>query len=151
MSDFTEDRFSAKSVEYETPQAFFDALDVEFHFTLDVAASIENAKCLVFYTRDQDGLSQSWTGTCWCNPPYGRDLPRWIRKAVESARAGTTTVMLIPARTNTNWWHDLVMVHGVVRFVRGRLRFNGGRHGLPFPLAVVVIQKSGGLHPTAAR
>jgi len=140
VADFTEERFAAKSVEYETPQDLFDGLNAEFGFTCDVASTDGNAKCQHHFTRETDGLKQEWTGVCWCNPPYGREMVQWVRKARLAAESGAaTTVMLIPARTNTAWWHDEVM-RGEVRFVRGRPKFNGGKHGLPFPLAIVVFR-----------
>ena len=142
MADLTKERFAAKSVEYETPLSLFDPLNKEFHFTLDVCATHENKKVEAYYTEKDDGLSKRWSGTCWCNPPYGRDMPKWIQKAIDSAKHGVTTVMLIPARTNTGWWHDLVMPNFEIRFVRGRPKFNGGKYGLPFPLAVLVIKGS---------
>lgn len=132
--------FNSKSVEWETPQDLFDKLNAEFRFTLDVASTHENAKCSSHFTKEDDGLIQEWAGVCWCNPPYGREMPRWIRKARQEAEARkVVTVMLIPSRTNTGWWHDEVM-KGEVRFVRGRPKFNGGKHGLPFPLAIVIFR-----------
>lgn len=143
MADLIESRFASKSVEYETPQDLFDRLHSEFCFTCDVASTDDNAKCAVHFTRSDDGLVQPWRGVCWCNPPYGRDMPKWVRKARQEAVHGfATTVMLIPARTNTSWWHDECM-RGEVRFIRGRPRFNNGKHGLPFPLAIVIFRKDG--------
>ena len=139
MADLTKERFAAKSVEYETPLSLFDPLNKEFCFTTDVCSTHDNKKVAHHWTKEEDGLSQKWEGVCWCNPPYGREMPNWIRKAIEASKEGTTTVMLIPARTNTGWWHELVMPHFEIRFVRGRPKFNGGEHGLPFPLAILVI------------
>ena len=140
MADLTEARFAAKSVEYETPRDLFDRAHSEFGFTCDVASTDANAKCTEHFTKVDDGLAQVWSGVCWCNPPYGREMPRWIRKARSEAAAGrATTVLLIPARTNTAWWHEDCM-KGEVRFIRGRPRFNGGKHGLPFPLALVIFR-----------
>ena len=141
MADLLKSRFDSKSVEYETPNALFQALHAEFGFTIDVAASTANYKCPIYWTKEDDALSKDWTGTCWCNPPYGRDLPKWIKKARQAALNGqATTVMLIPARTNTAWWHDECM-KGEVRFIRGRPKFNNGKHGLPFPLALVIFRR----------
>ena len=151
MADLTEARFAAKSVEYETPQDLFDGLDAEFGFTCDVASTDANAKCAKHFTLADDGLAQPWEGVCWCNPPYGREMPRWIRKARSEAETGNaTTVLLIPARTNTGWWHDECM-NGEVRFIRGRPRFNGGKHGLPFPLAFVIFRTSNAQHDAGGR
>ena len=129
--------FSSKTDLWETPQDFFDKLNEEFHFQTDVCALPENAKCENFYTPEQDGLSQEWSGTCWCNPPYGRQIAKWVRKASESK---ATTVMLIPARTDTAWFHDYIYRKAEVRFVRGRLRFSGAKVNAPFPSMVVVFR-----------
>jgi phage N-6-adenine-methyltransferase len=131
--------FSSKSDQWETPQAFFDALDTEFLFDIDVCALPENAKCEMYYTPSEDGLSMEWCGTCWMNPPYGRQIAAWVKKAYESAKKGATVVCLLPARTDTAWWHDYCM-KGEVRFLRGRLNFSGATHSAPFPSAVVVFR-----------
>lgn len=80
--------FSSKTGLWETPQKFFDELDQEFHFDLDVCALPENAKCARYYTPEQDGLSQPWAGICWCNPPYGREIGSWVRKGFLSSVDG---------------------------------------------------------------
>src|SRR3990167_9654208 len=92
--------------EWSTPRSLVAALDEEFHFTCDVCATSQNAVCACYYTKADDGLAQSWTGVCWMNPPYGREIVAWVRKAYESAQAGTTMVCLVPARTDTRWWHE---------------------------------------------
>jgi phage N-6-adenine-methyltransferase len=130
--------YSSGRDDWETPQAFFDALDAEFGFDLDVCALPASAKCERFFTPDDDGLAQEWTGTCWMNPPYGDEIARWVRKAWEAAQAGATVVCLVPARVDTGWWWDYCRF-GEVRFLRGRLRFGGGTTGAPFPSAVVVF------------
>lgn len=131
---------SSRHDEWETPQDLFDALHAEFHFTLDTCATAENAKCAQFFDRRRDGLSRPWTGVCFCNPPFGRAVGRWVRKAYESARAGATVVMLIPARTDTRYWHSYVAKSAEVRFLKGRVRFGGAKAGAPFPSAVVVFR-----------
>lgn len=131
--------FSSRRDDWETPQDFFRALDAEFHFTLDAAASAENAKCARYYTPQDDGLSKNWGGCCWCNPPYGRDVGRWVRKGLESAESGATVVMLLPARTDTRWFHEWIYGRAEVRFVRGRLHFSGG-DSAPFPSMVVIFR-----------
>lgn len=124
---------------WETPQEFFDKLDAEFHFELDVCALPENAKCKKYFTPEQDGLLQEWRGACWMNPPYGRQIGAWMKKAYDSTvYGGTTVVCLVPARTDTAWWHDYAM-RGEVRFVRGRLKFGGAKNSAPFPSAVVIF------------
>jgi phage N-6-adenine-methyltransferase len=132
--------FSSKTCLWETPQDFFDELNREFGFTLDVCALPENAKCQRYFTPAEDGLKQEWRGVCWCNPPYGREIGEWVEKAREAALAGATVVCLLPARTDTAWWHNHVMEATEVRFVRGRLRFGGGENSAPFPSAVVVFR-----------
>ena len=131
--------FTSNTDLWATPQAFFDELDREFGFTLDVCALPENAKCKRFFTPEQDGLSQEWTGVCWMNPPYGREIGKWMQKAHEAAKNGATVVCLVPARTDTAWWHDYA-VNGEVRFIRGRLKFGGSNNSAPFPSAVVVFK-----------
>lgn len=133
--------FSSASDDWATPQSFFDALNDEFHFDLDVCASPENAKCARFFTRDVDGLAYRWSGRCFMNPPYGRQIGKWVAKARRSAEEGATVVCLLPARVDTRWWHDNVIAGGAeVRFVRGRLKFGGAKHGAPFPSAVVIFR-----------
>lgn len=134
--------FSSKDAEWSTPQTFFDRLTAEFGpFDLDVCATADNAKCERYYTKDQDGLSQPWTGKCWMNPPYGRGIGKWIEKAVNAALEGATVVCLVPARTDTRWWHDYVIpCASHIRFIKGRIKFGGARYNAPFPNAVVVFE-----------
>ena len=129
---------SSNTCEWETPQLFFDALNAEYHFDVDVCATENNAKCERYYTKEQDGLSQQWKGVCWMNPPYGREIGKWMRKAYESSLYGATVVCLVPARTDTAWWHDYAM-KGEVEFVRGRLKFGGSKANAPFPSAIVTF------------
>ena len=132
--------FSSASDEWPTPRYLYEGLTAEFGFTLDPAATVENAKCRCFFTRAEDGLAQDWTGhTVFLNPPYGRGIGLWVRKAYETAAQGSVVVCLLPARTDTRWWHDYVS-RGEVRFLRGRIRFEGGLHCAPFPSAVVVFR-----------
>ena len=132
--------FTSNTDMWETPQWFFNELDNEFGFTLDACAIKENAKCYNFYSPEQNGLNQPWTGTVWCNPPYGRQISKWVKKAHESAGNGTTVVMLLPARTDTKWFHDYIYGVAEIRFVRGRLKFGGSKNGAPFPSMVVVFR-----------
>ena len=131
--------FTSQTDNWETPQALFDKLNDEFHFDLDVCASLANAKCKKFYTKEQDGLNQEWTGVCWMNPPYGKEIGKWLKKAYESSINGATVVCLIPSRTDTAWWHDYVM-KGTIRFIRGRLKFGNSKNSAPFPSAIVIFQ-----------
>lgn len=139
--------FSSKSDEWSTPQAFFDAVSrLDGPFDLDVCASAENAKCSRYFDRACDGLTQPWTGTCWMNPPYGREIGRWMQKAVRSAQDGAKVVCLVPARTDTAWWHENVINSPAavsIRFIRGRLKFGNAKHSAPFPSAVVILSKKG--------
>ena len=134
--------FSSRSDEWETPQWLFDQLHTEFCFRLDVCATADNAKCERYYTKAEDGLAQDWSGVCWMNPPYGREINRWIEKAYESSLGGATVVCLLPSRTDTKWWHEYVM-RGEVRFLRGRLKFGGSKNSAPFPSAVVIFRGGG--------
>lgn len=133
--------FSSKETIWETPQNFFDGLNNEFHFDIDVAALPENAKCRKFYTPADDGLNQPWIGNVWCNPSYGRDIGDWVRKASESA-SGATVVMLIPARTDTKWFHKYIYNKAEIRFIPGRLKFGGSKNSAPFPSMVVIFRGS---------
>jgi phage N-6-adenine-methyltransferase len=132
-------QFESATVEWPTPASLWNPLNDEFGFTLDVCATSENAKCLRYYTKEQDGLSQKWFGVCWMNPPYGREMVKWLKRANMERANGVTTVALIPSRTNTGWWHDIVMVNEV-RFVRGRPKFGKAKEGLPWPLAIVIFR-----------
>lgn len=134
----TDVMFSSKSCEWETPIELFERLDARYHFTLDVCATSKNAKCKRYFTREDDGLSQEWSGVCWMNPPYGRGIGQWVRKAYEASLLGNTVVCLLPARTDTAWWHDYCM-KGEITFIRGRLRFGGCSNSAPFPSAIVVF------------
>jgi len=131
--------FSSKSQEWATPQALFDELNAEFGFTTDVAATDENTKCDRYFTKECDALDRPWTGVCWMNPPYGRQIGKWVKKAYEAALLGSTIVCLLPAKTDTAWWHDYV-VRGEVRFLRGRITFEGAKHNAPFGSAVVIFR-----------
>jgi phage N-6-adenine-methyltransferase len=133
--------FSSATPEWYTPQGLYDELHAEFKFTLDPCCTHENAKCEKHYTREEDGLKQSWHGeVVFMNPPYGREIGAWMRKAYESCnRNGATVVCLVPARTDTAWWHDYAM-KGEIRFLRGRLKFGGAMVNAPFPSAVVIFR-----------
>lgn len=136
----TEVMFSSKTDMWETPQDFFDKLNEEFHFTMDVCATPDNAKCERFYTKEQDGLNQPWNGVCWCNPPYGREIVAWVRKAFFASVSGATVVMLLPARTDTLWFHEYIYKKAEIRFIKGRLKFGSSANAAPFPSMVVVFR-----------
>lgn len=122
----------------------FDRLNAEFDFVLDPAATDKTAKCALFYTPETDGLSQSWDrgGAVFCNPPYGREIGKWVRKAFEEAHGGYPIVLLIPARTDTSYFHDYIYGKAEIRFIRGRLRFTDDEGNAadpaPFPSMVVI-------------
>lgn len=127
---------------WETPQDFFDNLNNIFNFTLDVCADPENAKCDKYFTKEDDGLQQEWTGNVWMNPPYGRVIGKWVQKAFESVQTGSAdiAVCLVPARTCSEWWHKYCM-RGEIWLIRHRLRFGGSKINAPFPNAVVIFRK----------
>ena len=129
---------SSNSDRWETPQKLFDELNQKYNFEIDVCALPENAKCENYFTPEVDGLKQDWTGVCWMNPPYGREIGKWMKKALESSRNGATVVCLVPARTDTAWWHDYAM-KGEIEFIRGRLKFGNSKNSAPFPSAIVVF------------
>ena len=133
--------FTSNTDMWETPQELFDELDREFHFTLDVCAVPENAKCERYFTPTQTGLKQDWTrggGTVYMNPPYGREIGLWVRKAAE---CGVTAVCLLPARTDTAWFHDYIYGKAEIRFIRGRLKFGNSKNSAPFPSMIVIFRK----------
>lgn len=134
--------FTSNTAEWATPQAFFDELNKEFDFTLDPCATPQNAKCARYFTKEIDGLSQSWSGEkVFCNPPYGRDISKWVAKAYSETLSGAKlVVMLIPARTDTTYFHDYIYQKHEVRFIRGRLHFNESKNAAPFPSMVVVMR-----------
>jgi site-specific DNA-methyltransferase (adenine-specific) len=141
----TSGMMSSKTPEWATPQSFFDELNREFYFTLDPCSTHENAKCERHYTKEDDGLSQNWGGEkVFCNPPYGRELPKWVKKCYEESRHADV-VMLIPARTDTRWFHDYIYGKAEIRFVKGRLKFGNSKQSAPFPSMVVIYRASQGV------
>lgn len=134
--------FSSTTDQWATPQDFFDKLDAEFHFSLDPCASEDNAKCKKYFTEEDNGLIQNWGGQrVFCNPPYGREISKWVRKcSEESKKPNTLCVMLIPARTDTAWFWDYIYNKAEIRFIRGRLKFGGSSQGAPFPSMVVIFR-----------
>lgn len=139
--------YSSKTEIWATPQDLFDRLDAIHGFTLDVCALPENAKCAKYYTPEMDGLAQDWKdNVCWMNPPYGREIGKWVKKAHEATfmdwqHGGAKVVCLLPARTDTKWWHDYVIPFGRVEFVKGRLKFSGNKWNAPFPNAIVTFER----------
>ena len=140
MKSGTKVHFSSARSNWATPQAFFDELDKEFNIAWDVCAEHHTAKCPGYWTKDDDGLSRTWEGVCYMNPPYGREITKWVKKAYESSIQGVTVVCLLPSRTDTRWWHDYVMFADEIRFVKGRLKFYGPKNSAPFPSSVVIFK-----------
>lgn len=134
---------SSLADDWGTPQKIFDELNAEFNFTVDVCANANNFKVANYFDLIKNGLAQDWNGVVWMNPPYGRTIKLWMAKAYESWRGGATVVCLVPARTDTAWWHDYAAHASEIRFIRGRLKFE--RPGIksdaaPFPSAIVIFR-----------
>ncbi len=142
MADFDKNRFASKKQDWETPDELFNPLHKEFNFTLDLAGDKINSKIPNVITKEENAFDIDWKGICWLNPPYGSKgykLKDWVIRAYEqSMKHKSTIVMLIPARTNNQWWHEYCM-KGEVRFIKGRPKFKGCVHGLPQPLAIVIF------------
>ncbi len=138
--------FSSRSDDWPTPQTLYDTLDAEFHFTLDPCATHDNAKCRMYFTKNDDGLRQDWSRhrVC-CNPPYGRFMQEWARKCYEASRAGALVALLAHSRTDTRWFQDWVNHKAdEIRFVRGRLRFGNGMQPAPFPSLIAIYRPAAG-------
>ena len=128
--------FSSASQHWTTPVDLYAALDAEFSFTLDPCPLNERN---IVSACDEDGLHRSWAGQrIYCNPPYGRGIGNWLAKAIEAELA----VYLLPARTDTKWWHEYAMKANEIRFLRGRLKFGGAKTGAPFPSVVLIYRNS---------
>ena len=141
MTNWNKGMMSSNTDMWETPQELFDAYNSVYDFDIDVCAVPQNAKCERYFTPEVDGLKQDWNGTCWMNPPYGRQIGKWVRKAYEESKNGSVIVCLLPARTDTAWFHDYCM-RGKSEFLRGRLKFGGSKNSAPFPSCVVVFDGS---------
>ncbi len=136
---------SSQDMTWETPQDFFDELNKEFNFNLDPCATSETAKCKKYFTKEDDGLKQSWGGhTVFCNPPYGTAIKDWVKKCSdESKNPNTIVVMLIPARTDTRYFHEYIYHKAEIRFIKGRLKFGGKQAGsgsAPFPSMLAIFR-----------
>lgn len=133
--------FTSDTNEWATPKLFFEELDKEFHFTLDPCATADNTKCNKYFTEKENGLIQDWSGEIvFCNPPYGRKLCDWVEKCYMENKKGTTIVLLIPARTDTTYFHKYIYKQHEIRFIKGRLHFNESKQSAPFPSMVVVMK-----------
>lgn len=129
--------FSSKTHEWETPRETFDALNKEFHFNLDPCATKENAKIVPYFIKEENGLSKSWRSKrVFCNPPYGREIEGWVAKCATGG--AEIVVALLPARTDTHWFHDYIYKKAEIRFLKGRLKFGGSKNSAPFPSMLVI-------------
>ena len=141
MKDKLKIHTSSKSNEWETPKGFFKKYNDIFNFDIDVASTDENHLVDKYWTIEDDALSKDWSGmTCWMNPPYGREIGKFVKKAYEESLKGATVVCLIPSRTDTAWWHEYVL-KGEIEFIRGRLKFGDSKNSAPFPSMLVVFGK----------
>lgn len=132
--------FSSKTDLWSTPQDFYEKYNKIYNFKLDPCSTHENTKCENHFTIDDNGLEQDWgKASVWMNPPYGREIKAWMKKAYESSFHGATVVCLVPSRTDTAWWHDYSM-KGDIEFIRGRLKFGDAKNPAPFPSAIVVFK-----------
>ena len=136
----TEVMFSSKTDSWATPQYFFDDLNKAWNFDIDVCADEHNAKCKTFFSKEQDGLKQEWIGTCFMNPPYGKEIGKWVKKAYEeSVTKSCVVVALLPARVDTKWFHQYIYnrENVFVEFLKGRLKFEDSKNSAPFPSMIV--------------
>lgn len=133
--------FKSDTDEWSTPDSVFEALDQEFHFTLDPCATAENHKCIRYFTKEKDGLERDWQGeTVFCNPPYSQ-IKKWVEKAYrEGIKDNTTVVLLVPARTDTKWFQSYVLHRSEIRFIAGRIKFGDAQYNAPFPSMIVIFR-----------
>lgn len=124
--------------DWETPPDLFAKYDAEFGFTLDAAANEQNAKCAMYFS--ENALAMRWHGVVWLNPPYGKQIGLWVEKAFKEAQEGATVVCLVPARTDSWWWHTFAEPYAEKRFIRGRIKFVGAQYNAPFPSAVLIFR-----------
>ena len=136
--------FKSKSEEYETPNEIFKPLQKEFNLRLDVCANDDNAKCQIYITKEMDALSSDWNYNFWMNPPFGRDLKKWVQKAYEESKKNKVNgVLILPVRSNTNWWHKYIIeTKAEVRFLKGETKFVGHERGLWLPFAIIIYKNS---------
>ena len=134
---------STGNIVAETPKYLFDRISSIFNFSLDACALSENAKCESYYTPEDDGLSKPWRGGVWCNPPYGREISSWVKKAYEVSQKeyNSFVLMLLPARTDTKWWWDWVQGKATLFFIKGRVKFGDHNVGAPFPSVLALYMK----------
>lgn len=142
--NLTKGMTSTGNVIVSTPREFFDSLSRIFNFSLDACALPENAKCESFYTPADDGLSKPWRGGVWCNPPYGREISKWVEKAYQESKEDYNdfVLMLLPAKTDTKWWWEWVQDKATLFFVKGRIKFGEHNIGAPFPSVLALYTKT---------
>jgi len=130
--------YSSEKMDWGTPDELYSKLSRIYRFDLDAAADKANAKCKRFYSVNDCGLTGTWAGArVWCNPPYGRQIGKWVQKAANEAHHAELIVMLVPSRTDTAWWHLAIQTARPV-FIKGRLRFKGAPSSAPFPSALLI-------------
>jgi site-specific DNA-methyltransferase (adenine-specific) len=141
--------FQSSNKEWETPQELFLPLKERFNIVLDVCATVKNSKCKAYFDKKANGLTADWAlvnhfgvknPSCWMNPPYGRGIEHWVRKAHEESLKGVTTVALLPARTDTSWFHGYIHNKHEVRFIKGRIKFVDAPSSAPFPSMIVIFR-----------
>ena len=135
----TKGMMSSNTCEWETPQWLFDYFNKIFQFDLDVCATRLNKKCGCYFNKEQDSLKQEWYKRNWMNPPYGREIVKWVKKAYDESLKGNLIVCLLPARPDTRWWHDYVMKADIIHFVKGRLKFGNNNNSAPFPSCIAIF------------
>ena len=141
--NITKGLVSPGNIVAKTPKYLFDRISLIFNFSLDACALPENAKCESYYTPEDDGLSKPWRGGVWCNPPYGREISSWVRKAYEESQKeyNSFVLMLLPARTDTKWWWEYVQGKATLFFIKGRVKFGDHNVGAPFPSVLALYMK----------
>jgi site-specific DNA-methyltransferase (adenine-specific) len=138
-SKLTSGLFTSRTEEWETPYHVFSAINAEYQFQVDVCATSENTKCKVYFDKTDDGLQKEWSPyRCWMNPPYGKNISKWMKKAFEESQRGSLVVCLVPSRTDTKWWHDWVMRASEIRFISGRISFGNQKQSAPFPSCIII-------------
>lgn len=137
--------FTSLRSDWRTPKAIFEMLNKEFNFDVDICATKDNALCAEYVTPEMDAFTVDWSKwkSIYCNPPYGRAIGDWVKRADDAAKNGSTVVMLIPSRTDTRWFHDYCLKYEI-RFLCNRLNFDDSKGRAPFPSMVVVMQAGGG-------
>ena len=131
--------FNSKAIEYSTPVKLFKPLQEEFDLKIDVCASDKNYKCNTYWTKEDNSLIKDWIGNCWMNPPFSRELNKWVKKLHnDTKKFGGTKVCLIPVRSNTKWWNEIIQ-DAECRFIIGEVNFNDEPRGLWLPMCILIF------------